>query len=316
MSNSKPLVSVTVITYNSSKYVLETLDSIKAQTYKRIELIISDDCSSDNTVELCENWLQENRSRFSNVKMVTSHVNTGIVGNKNRALENCYGEWVKGIAGDDKLLSNCIEDYLNYIHSCKFNITAIHGNIKIYKKSFEEKNLVEIRDYSNDIFNFSETTAQDQYELLLRKNYIGAPSVMIKRQTIQDVGGYNEKFYFEDLPMWLQLTLNNNKIYYLNKSVVCYRLHDSQSKSNKKIFTSLFMKSLIFHKSLTLPKLPKIERFFFWVEYFRKRIFQYLNLDRKTRFNSALNYITNTPIKLIRLYFVIRLTKKIKNKKN
>lgn len=53
-----PLVSVIVITYNSSKYVLETLNSVAAQTYDNIELIISDDCSVDNTVEICRNWLK------------------------------------------------------------------------------------------------------------------------------------------------------------------------------------------------------------------------------------------------------------------
>ena len=48
----KPLVSIIVITYNSAKFVLETLESAKAQTYQNIELIISDDCSSDNTIEI------------------------------------------------------------------------------------------------------------------------------------------------------------------------------------------------------------------------------------------------------------------------
>ncbi|MDR0890977.1 MAG: glycosyltransferase [Endomicrobium sp.] len=53
---NNPLVSVCVITYNSSKYVLETLESIKTQTYQNIELIVSDDCSTDDTVEVCENY--------------------------------------------------------------------------------------------------------------------------------------------------------------------------------------------------------------------------------------------------------------------
>ena len=51
-----PLVSIVVITYNSAEYVLETLESAKAQTYQNIELIVSDDCSADNTVETCSRW--------------------------------------------------------------------------------------------------------------------------------------------------------------------------------------------------------------------------------------------------------------------
>ena len=61
---SSPLVSIVVITYNSSKYVLDTLQSVYNQTYKNLELIISDDCSSDNTVAIVEKWLIDNGNRF------------------------------------------------------------------------------------------------------------------------------------------------------------------------------------------------------------------------------------------------------------
>ena len=54
------LVSVCVLAYNSSKYILETLNSIKNQTYDTIELIISDDCSTDDTVALCTQWINRN----------------------------------------------------------------------------------------------------------------------------------------------------------------------------------------------------------------------------------------------------------------
>ncbi|MBR5577209.1 MAG: glycosyltransferase [Bacteroidaceae bacterium] len=52
-------VSIVVITYNSSKYVLETLESVKAQDYPNIELIVSDDRSTDNTFELVNQWIEE-----------------------------------------------------------------------------------------------------------------------------------------------------------------------------------------------------------------------------------------------------------------
>jgi glycosyltransferase involved in cell wall biosynthesis len=109
------LVSVPVITYNSSKYVLETLESIKAQTYQNIELIISDDCSTDNTVEICRKWIEENKSRFVRTELITSDVNTGVSANGNRGRNACRGEWIKSIAGDDLLMPNCIESYVNYV---------------------------------------------------------------------------------------------------------------------------------------------------------------------------------------------------------
>ena len=70
-----PLVSIIVITYNSAKYVLETLESARYQTYQNIELIVSDDCSVDNTVEICNNWIKKNSNRFARVELITVNKN-------------------------------------------------------------------------------------------------------------------------------------------------------------------------------------------------------------------------------------------------
>ena len=69
-----PLVSVAVIAYNSAEYILETLESIKAQTYDKIELIVSDDCSLDGTVEICHKWIDANKSRFVDICIVVVEV--------------------------------------------------------------------------------------------------------------------------------------------------------------------------------------------------------------------------------------------------
>ena len=85
------LVSIVVITYNSSKYVLETLESAKAQTYQNIELIITDDCSTDNTVAVCKEWLEKNEDRFVKAELVTSPCNTGVPANLNRGVKKAQG---------------------------------------------------------------------------------------------------------------------------------------------------------------------------------------------------------------------------------
>ena len=112
MENSKPIVSIIVITYNSSKYVLETLKSALNQTYNNIELIISDDCSTDNTISICQNWLDENKYRFVDVKIVANKNNNGIPANCNRGINASTGDWIKLVAGDDVLCPNCISDNL------------------------------------------------------------------------------------------------------------------------------------------------------------------------------------------------------------
>jgi alpha-1,3-rhamnosyltransferase len=68
------LVSIVVVTYNSSKSVLDTLESVKAQTYQNIEIIITDDCSTDNTVEICRHWIEQ----YNTIQYNTIQYNTTI----------------------------------------------------------------------------------------------------------------------------------------------------------------------------------------------------------------------------------------------
>ena len=80
-----PLVTVAVVSYKAAEYVAETLDSIKSQTYKNIELIVSDDCSTDNTREIVRNWLQKNTGRFHNQRLIETPCNKGIPANCNHS---------------------------------------------------------------------------------------------------------------------------------------------------------------------------------------------------------------------------------------
>ena len=113
--NDNPLVSVVVLTYNSSKTVLETLNSIAAQTYKNIELIISDDCSKDDTLKKCKKWELKNKQRFTQIIIIRSNQNTGTAANGNRGANAANGEWLKFIAADDVLLPNCVHSNIDYI---------------------------------------------------------------------------------------------------------------------------------------------------------------------------------------------------------
>lgn len=143
MHSNTPLVSFCVITYNSSKYILETLESIKNQIYSNIELIITDDCSSDNTVEICNNWLIENKSRFERTILLTTIKNTGVCGNVVRGEKECQGEYFKIIAGDDYLADSyttkCVE-VLKENPDCGFVFTNINYVTE------EENNKIEKQD--------------------------------------------------------------------------------------------------------------------------------------------------------------------------
>ena len=128
--NENPLVSVVVITYNSAKTVLKTLDSIAAQTYKNIELIISDDCSKDETVKVCKDWLKENSEIFVRTEIVTVEKNTGVSINLRRGIAVSKGDWIKGIAGDDLLVKEAIYDFVSFVKTN--NCQACICNLKLF----------------------------------------------------------------------------------------------------------------------------------------------------------------------------------------
>ena len=241
-NNLNPLVSIIVITYNSAKYVLETLESAKAQTYNNIELIVTDDCSTDETVNICKKWIEENKNRFVRTKLITVARNSGISPNCNRGLKEAKGKWIKFIAGDDMLIYNCIETNMNLVkdseHSFFFS-----------KMKFTQKNerLREIFDNGYKLFN----SVDVQLKIILRGNVLTAPSSFIRLKTLIKLEGFDERFpMLEDYPMWLKAAKNNYKIIFNDVETVIYRISNdgisqSQTATNKK----LFLKNLNFSKS-------------------------------------------------------------------
>lgn len=235
-----PLVSIIVITYNSAKYVLETLESAKNQTYQNIELIISDDCSQDNTIDICRKWLTENKYRFVNSRLITVEQNTGIPANCNRGVKASNGEWIKLIAGDDYLSPDSIKIFVEYCEDRK-DIKIVAGKMLSVNNN---KEILLINPIDKDLIFFS-YDAKKQYKRLLKRSFNFAPAAFIKRQLIEDVGFFDENYkYFEDLPMWLKICGGGIKIHYLDQAVVNYRIGENSMINNRKTFYNLsFMSS-------------------------------------------------------------------------
>ena len=222
MESKIPLVSVIVVTYNSSQFIIETLDSIYNQTYFNIELIISDDCSSDKTIELCKNWIEENKNRFKNVEIITSKKNTGIPANCNRGYDKANGEWIKEIAGDDCLYPYAIEEYVNYVNRNKTEI--VFSSMDIFQNDFNESSKIESHISPLPIFKSNKAIALDQFKILTFGNAIYAPSVFIKKDLFFKMNKYDEEIKLcEDWPMWLKITRKGTPIHYIDQVLVKYR---------------------------------------------------------------------------------------------
>ena len=105
------LVSICIPTYNGEKYILEALSSVNAQTYKNIEIIISDDNSNDNTLKIVNDFIDI--SKFP-IKIV-HHKPNGIGANWNNSLKYASGEFIKFLFQDDILKFNCIYEMVQVL---------------------------------------------------------------------------------------------------------------------------------------------------------------------------------------------------------
>lgn len=255
-----PLVSVTITTYNSAKFVVETLESARAQTYERIELIISDDCSSDNTVELCRNWIALYKDRFERTEIIIVPQNTGVAANCNRCIRASNAAWIKLIAGDDILLPNCIEDNMQFVAKNP-QAAVVFSQVLLYMDEFVPEKMLTLLPASYPM-NLMRTTfsAEDQYKLLLLSDRITyTPSSFFNKQTLLAVNGFDEaNKLVEDYPMWLKLTKAGNKLYFFEKPTVGYRKHQMalNNMQEKGLFKPLLLKSGPLREKYVYPNLP------------------------------------------------------------
>ena len=93
----QPLFTVAVITYNSGQWLQQTIDSILSSSYENFELIISDDCSSDNTWELVKQY------KDPRITSIRNTINIGEYPNRNQVLNKAIGRYILFIDGDDIL---------------------------------------------------------------------------------------------------------------------------------------------------------------------------------------------------------------------
>ncbi|MBX3254151.1 MAG: glycosyltransferase [Chitinophagaceae bacterium] len=243
MSDSKPLVSIIVVTYNCAKYVIETLDSIKAQTYKKMELIVSDDGSKDNTVALVEEWIGKNKERFTRCAVSKPAVNTGTSANYNRGLRLAEGEWIKFIAGDDALFPYTIEEYIKYAEQHP-SVQVMHSDVVKYLNEFTEENRMKPVESKKFRINRDGVTVQEQFQVSLRVSNVWVPTVMVKRNVFDVVGDFDEDNHlWEDRPMWVKITGAGIRLEFVDILGARYRVRaDSvQQKSMKKIYPRFFV---------------------------------------------------------------------------
>lgn len=114
------LVSIIMPSYNTAKFISETIESVLAQTYTNWELIIVDDCSTDDTDAVVRPYLADDRIRY-----IKNEKNSGAAVSRNRALREAKGKWIAFLDSDDLWLPEKLEKQIAFMeqNNCRFSYT-------------------------------------------------------------------------------------------------------------------------------------------------------------------------------------------------
>lgn len=243
---SKPLVSVIACCYNHEAFLAKTLDSIVAQTYPNIELIIMEDASKDNSLELVKEWIEKQTFPCT---FLPNPVNKGVCYTLNRGLKSATGKYWQAISCDDILLPDKIERQVKIMEEVSEEVTMIYADALMINREGKE-----IAPSLHDFFGYQWQTPENMLHYLIKRNSIIAPSTLMRRAHIMKLGMFDEDLCYEDWDMWLRLARAGYQFLKMEEVVLKYRYFDdsmSQSKKYKGIMAKDSVVLLEKHKGIT-----------------------------------------------------------------
>jgi glycosyltransferase involved in cell wall biosynthesis len=220
------LASICIPCYNSAPFIGETLLSVLAQTYTNLEVIICDDCSKDNTLEVVKTFTD---SRIS------IHVNThnlGCSGNYNQVLSYATGKYAKLLCADDLITPDCIEKQVRaFEENAEKNIVLVTA----------EKYVIKEKGKKLFIKKFPGKGGLIDGKKAIRKsmrngtNIFGEPGLPLMRtDVLRKTSGITEDKYFtycNDLDLWSKILLHGN-LFVIKKPLFSFRLVSTSVTSN------------------------------------------------------------------------------------
>lgn len=261
-----PLVSIALCTYNGEKYLSEQLDSIVNQTYENIEIIAVDDCSSDNTLAI----LQEYALKFPYIKVFRNSENKGYSKNFEYAISLCKGEYISISDQDDIWLPNKLELLLNKIRiNDDLLVQSISSKIdengnSLNQTSFDKRS----RHYDKD----------DPRILTLFNIFLGH-SMLFKRELAEIAFPIPPHSTYD---AWLGFVATNKKsVCVLEEVTTLFRKHNNNSSKNWEGNTKLEKIILLQNKIKDFLTVPDLQHRAFFEELYdlvEKRVSGSMNI--------------------------------------
>lgn len=208
------LVSIITPTYNCGKFISETIESVLNQSYKNWELIIVDDCSTDNTKEIVENYLLKDER----IRYITLSSNSGAAVTRTTAMKLAKGEFMAFLDSDDLWYPNKIEVQLDFMKRNGYNITCTQYE-QINENGIKLNKVIPIR-------------AKTNYNGVLLTCPVGNSTVMYNVKSLGKFEVPNIRKRNDDA-LWLQMLKKEKNIYGLDVTLMQYRVRNNSISSNK-----------------------------------------------------------------------------------
>lgn len=210
----KGLVSVITPTYNCANFIGETIESVQEQTYHQWEMIIVDDCSTDNTKEIVEKYIKED----NRIKYFCLENNSGTAVARNKAMELANGEYIAFLDSDDIWLEEKLKKQLEFMkgHEIAFSCT-----------SYEQ-----IDENGKKLNKIIKTVPKANYNRVLLDCPIGNSTVMYNVEKMGKFEVPNIRKRNDDA-LWLQMLKKEKYIYGMKSVLMKYRIRRNSISSNK-----------------------------------------------------------------------------------
>ncbi len=208
------VVSIIIPLYNAQNYIEETIKSVLKQTYKKWELLIIDDCSTDESFILAEKFTKID-NRITVYKLFKN--SGGPAAPRNKGISNAQGEYIAFLDADDIWHEQKLEKQIDFLNKNDRGFTScdyypINKNSEILKKSWLNR------------LRHKRKTKKTLLDVI-KSNFIVTSSVLIKKQYLEKFDIHKEFIAVEDLCMWLNIFFKHEKIYqYQDIPMVGYRI--------------------------------------------------------------------------------------------
>jgi glycosyltransferase involved in cell wall biosynthesis len=220
--NHSQLITVIMPVYNGERYLEKAVRSVLAQSYPNFELILVDDCSSDQSTQIIEKYLPDQR-----VVYLRNTKNTGVASSRNRALEHAKGEFITFHDQDDLWLPNKLSLQMDALRQNP-DVGLLHT--RYARIDTEGELLPEYRSLCEQAFgnNRAETYVGDVFEEIFISNDIQPLTSIIPKKVLDEVGWFNPDLPgVDDYELWLRIA-QRYPIGHLQTITGFWRMHGAQ----------------------------------------------------------------------------------------